>query len=154
MFPTTWSTRKYISINLSTKPSQIWICSWDNLEDDHNSKSEKIVLKEPCISLNTGWIWAKCSSIKLIWSILNKTHVPDFLDSSSFAQNLNRKIVTSYSSEFLSWNIWWWFGNQICNLTNILEAKMVSVGTKYINKPLLIKLCIIIINLLKINEKK
>ena len=84
---------------------------------------------------------------KLIWSVLDKTHVPDFPDSSSFAQNLNRKTVTSYSSKFLSWNISWWFGNQIYNLKNILEAKMVSDIKKYIKKPSLIKLCIIIINL-------
>ena len=25
----------------------------------HNNKSKKIVLKEPCVSLNTGRIWAK-----------------------------------------------------------------------------------------------
>ena len=133
--PTTWSTRKYISINLSTRASRIWICNWDNLEDDRNSKSEKIVLKEPFVSLNTSQIWAKHFLKKLIRSVLDKTHVPDFLDSSPFSHNLNRKTVTSYSNEFLSWNIWWWFGDQICNLGNILEAKMVSVGTKYINKP-------------------
>ena len=154
MFPTTWSTRKYISIIFSTKPSWIWICSWDNLEDGHNSKSEKILLKEPCVSLNTSQILENYSFSKLIWSVMDKTHVPDFPYSSSFSQNLNHKTVTSYSSEFMSWNIWWWFGDQICNLGNILEAKMVSVVTKYINKPSLIKLCIIIINLLKIKENK
>ena len=152
--PTTWSTRKDISINHSTRASRIWICSWDNLEDGRNSKFEKIMLKEPCVSLNTGWILANCSSLKLIWYVLDKTHVPDFPYSSSLAQNLNRKTVTSYSSEFLSWNIWWWFGDQIFNMENILEAKMVSDITKYINKPSLIKLCIIIINLLKIKENK
>ena len=150
---TNWSTRKYISINVSTRASRIWICSWDNLEDGHNNKYEKIVLKEPSVSLNTSRILANLSFEKLFWSILDKTHVLDFPDSSSFSQNLNRKTVTSYSSEFLSWNFWWWFGDQIYNLENILEAKMVSDVTKYINKPSLIKLCIIIIKLLKINEK-
>ena len=150
LFPTTWLTKKYISNNLSTRARRIWLCSWD-LEDGRNNKSEKIVLKEPCVSLNIGRIWEKCSLLKLIGPVLDKTHVPDFPDSSSFAQNLNQKTVTSYSNEFLSWNIWWWFGDQICNLANILEVKMVSDVTKYINKP---KLCIIIINLLKIKEKK
>ena len=154
MFPTNWSTRKYISIHLSTRASQIWICSWDNLEDGRNRKYEKIVLKEPCISLNKSQIWVNCSISKLISSVLDKTNVSDFPDPSPFSQNLNRKTVTSYSSEFLSWNISWWFGNQICSLANILEAKMVRDITKYINKPSLIKLCIIIINLLKIKENK
>ena len=152
-FPTTWSTRKYISNNLSTRARRIWLCSWD-LEDGRNNKSEKIVLKEPCVSLNTGRIWANHYFKKLIGPVLDKTHVPYFPDSSSFAQNLNLKTVTSYSSEFLSWNIWWWFGDQIFNLENILEAKMVSDVKKYINKPSLIKSCIIIINLLKIKENK
>ena len=149
LFPTTWSTRKYISIHLSTRARRIWLCSWD-LEDDCNNKSEKSILKEPYVSLNTWRILANHYLIKLIGPFLEKTHVPDFPDSSSFAHNINRKTVTSYSSKFLSWNISWWFGNQICSLENILEAKMVSD----INKPSLIKLCIIIINLLKIKEKK
>jgi len=68
-----------------------------------HSKSGKIVLKELCVSLSTSQIWENRSSLKLIGSVLNKTHVPDFPDSASFAQNLNRKTVTSYSSEFLSW---------------------------------------------------
>ena len=118
-----------------------------------HSKYEKIMLKEPYVSLNTSRICENHSSIKLIWSVLSKTHVSDFPYSSSFSQNLNRKTITSYSIEFLSWNIWWWFGDQIYNLANILEAKMVSDVTKYINKISLIKSCIII-NLLKIKEKK
>ena len=154
LFPKTWSTRNYISNNLSTRSSRIWICSLDNLEDSRNSKSEKIMLNEPCVSLNIGRIWANHSTLELIWSVPDKTHVSDFPYSSSFSQNLNRKTLPSYSSEFLSWNIWWWFRDQIYNLENILEAKMVSDVTKYINKPSLIKLCIIIINLLKIKEKK
>ena len=153
LFPTTWSTRKYICNNLSTRARRIWLCSWD-LEDDHNNKYEKTMLKELYVSLNTCQICANHSSIKLIGPVMDKTHVSYFPDSSSFAQNLNCKTVTSYSSGFLSWNIWWWFGDQIFNLANILEAKMVSDITKYINKPSLIKLCIIIINLLKIKEKK
>ena len=148
LFPTTWSTRKYISNNLSTRVRRIWLCSWD-LEDERNNKFEKIVLKEPYISLNTGRIWANHSYVKLIGPVLDKTHVPNFPDSSPFSQNINRKTVTSYCREFLSWNISWWFGNQICNLENILEAKMVSD----INKASFIKLCIIIISLLKIKEK-
>ena len=152
--PTTWSARKDISINHSTGTSRIWYFNWKNLENGHNSESGKIVLREPSISLNTDRILANRSLKKLIWSVLDKTHVPDFPYSSPFAQNRNRKTVTSYSSEFLSWNIEWCAGDQICHLANILEAKMVSVVTKYINKPSLIKLCIIIINLLKIKEKK
>ena len=153
LFPKTLPTRKYICYNISTRARRIWLCSWD-LEDGRNNKSEKIVLKEPCVSLNTGRIWANHSFKKLIGPVLDKTHVPDFPDSSSFSQNLNYKIVTSYSSEFLSWNIWWWFGDQIFNLSNILEAKMVNDITKYINKPSFIKLCIININLLKVKENK
>ena len=154
LFPITLSTRKYISIHLSKGTSRIWICSWDNLEDSHNNKYEKIVLKEPSVSLNTSWIWANHSFTKLIRSVRDKTHVSDFLDSSPFSQNVNRKNVTCYSSKFLSWNIEWCDGDQICNFENILEAKMVSDVTKYINKPSLVKLCIIIINLLIIKEKK
>ena len=133
LFPTTWSTRKYISNNISTRARWIWLCSWD-LEDDRNNKSEKIVLKELCVSLNTGRILENCSFQKLICFVLDKTHVPDFPDSSPFSKNINRKTVTSYSNKFLSWNIEWCAGDQICNLANILEAKMVSVVTKYINK--------------------
>ena len=154
LFLTNWSTRKYISIHLSKRASRIWIYSSDNLEDGRNSKYEKIFLKEPCFSLNASRIWANHSLKNLIGSVLDKTHVPDFLNSCLVDQNLNRKTVTSYSSEFLSWNIEWCVGDQICNLANILEAKMVIAITKYNNKSSLIKLCIIIINLLKINEKK
>ena len=32
-------------------------------------------------------------------------HVSDFLDLLSFAQNVQRKTVTSYANKFLSWNI-------------------------------------------------
>ena len=63
--PTTWSVRKDISINFSTGTSRIWICSWDNLEDDCNIKFEKIVLKEPSVSLNIGWIWENHSFNKV-----------------------------------------------------------------------------------------
>ena len=64
LFLTNWSTRKYISIHLSKRARRILLCSWD-LEDGRNNKYEKIMLKEPCISLNTGWIWANCSLKKV-----------------------------------------------------------------------------------------
>ena len=122
---TNWSTRKYISINLSTGASRIWICSWDNLEDDHNSKYEKIVLEEPYVSLNTGRILANHSSPKFIRSVLNKTHVPDFPNSSPFAQNINHKLSLLIPANFwvgilnddleikstipqISWRLKWW----------------------------------------------